>query len=452
MLLNCTGSSGSCPTNSFASSTTPCPENFGVCNVNLDRMCPGTSAECSGFEVPVLAGGSIHWTAFQVISFDGLIAESGNIGGRTAVQNSASMTQGFSIGSEIVLTYPNLNISNVSPSLFVGYSFIVGDDLTWNSGELYPDTVQAEYALVGGSFQGASYLGTRIYNNATALSTLPEHFSNAQSYYTAIQDNLNIQTSTATYTNQYSGLFVTCASSSSRYVLSVNSNDLSASTWWSVDASCQYGATWVINVVGNGDVMFQGANFPGIGEQIVYNIIGSDRLITVSSGVNGNILAPNNQFVQTGGVTSGLVIVQDIQYISSAENPNCNAFKPFDIVVMTPQNGQKRLANVHLSSMPSNVIEVASFSQIVVGDVCTVTGYSQNFTVTGRIEDNGNYYLQVDPTPTMNYPSGSSVVCEVSNPYANRTQTPITVYTEESSASIVSVLSALFVAIIALLI
>lgn len=447
---SCTGSSGSCPADSFASSSTLCPENFGVCNVNLNRMCPGNSAQCSGFEVPVLAGDTLHWTSFQVISFGGLVGESGNIGGRTAVRNSASFTQGFSVGSEIVLTFPNVNATNVPASIFTGYSFVVGGDLTWVAGELYPDTVQTEYALVGGSFAGADYLASRVYNNASVLSTLPEHFDNAQPYYTALQNNLNIETSNAAYTSQYSGLFVTCSENSDRYVLSVDSNDLSASLWWSVDSSCQYGSTWIINVVGNGDVMFQGGDFPGIGEQILYNIIGSNRLITVSSGVNGNILAPNNQFVQTGGVTSGLIIVADIQYISSAENPNCNAFQPFDIVVKTPQNGQR---SAKKDSTPADEIEVASFSQIIVGDVCSVSGFAQNFTVTGRIEDNGKYYLQVTPTPSMTIPAGSTIVCEVSNPYANRTQTPITVIsTQESSASTVSVFVAFFVAIIALMI
>ena len=70
---------------------------------------------------------------------------------------------------------------------------------------------------------------------------------------------------------------------------------------------------------------------------------------------------------------------------------------------------------------------------------------NQNFTVVERIEDDGKYYIKVQPTPTSNIPTGSFVDCYVSNPYANRTQDPITIIDNNVSIGSTITISSIFV-------
>jgi len=282
-------------------------------------------------------------------------------------------------------------------------------------------------------------LAARMIGNVSDAGNLDSAFDNAQAYYTALSQNFALQTSNVNVTAQWSGIFFDCEGQSDRYSANVDAALLNAATWYSVLPSCQYGATWVINVVGTADVTFQGGDFPGIIEKVIYNVVGSGRTISGTSGIVGNVLAPTSTFSQTGGVTRGIVIAADITNYLSGTNPNCQSYLPFEIVVQV--NGQAVAGSVRLP--------VASFSQLIAGDTLnTGTGTTQ---VTGRIQDGDQYYLQVSPPTVDNLGPGSYISSTVNDTALPRPQDNITVIQHASSGGVPSSIPAFVVALTMLL-
>jgi len=80
-----------------------------------------------------------------------------------------------------------------------------------------------------------------------------------------------------------------------------------------------------INIAGSSSVVvFQGDDIPHESEKTLYNILGTGRLIKIQTQVNGNILAPNNQYTQPGsGVVVGNVIVGNVQQAHQINRVNC---------------------------------------------------------------------------------------------------------------------------------
>jgi len=56
------------------------------------------------------------------------------------------------------------------------------------------------------------------------------------------------------------------------------------------------------------------------------------RTIKVETEVRGNILAPRNTLVQTGGVVKGKVIVGDVPMMLQINRPNCFNYIPIKII------------------------------------------------------------------------------------------------------------------------
>jgi len=94
--------------------------------------------------------------------------------------------------------------------------------------------------------------------------------------------------------------------------MTLTSSQINSYTWVST-SNCNADANWIINVVGNDDFTFSGGSFPYNSNQVVWNIQGSGRTITVGwTQVQGSILAPNNDINQPSGVIVGSVVANNI--------------------------------------------------------------------------------------------------------------------------------------------
>jgi len=400
----------------------------------LDRYCSGDSADCSGVPIPSIGQSTIDWLAYNVISFDGFAAGTGSVGGRLAVKNDVTLGDGFSVGYGVVLTPitpSNTSITPIAPT----FSFIGGHAVSWASGALYPDNtfLRPEFGFDGDSFTGPSYLASRMIANISTLGyNLDSDFEDARSYYVALSSNFELETDNVALTAQWSGIFLDCTNATEvsnglpRYIVTIDSSVLAASTWWSLNA-CDINGVWIINIGGTGDVTFQGANFPGISERVLFNVLGSGRTINVGSGVTGSILGPNQEYSQTGGATYGLVIVGDVSAALSTSQPNCADFAPFDVVTV----------NIQPINSGDTSIAVSGNGQFTGGDSLDVGG-SENVIVQETIIDNGQYYMTVNPPVSGSYGSGTFLTTTVNNPN-NRTITPPTIIDGSSSGSSLAV-------------
>jgi choice-of-anchor A domain-containing protein len=429
----CSGSSGACPTNQFQSSSTPCQEDFGVCDSRLARNCPGNSAQCSGLPVPTLNTGFIKFTGYNVISFNNFVANTGSVGGRLAAKNDVTLGQGFSVGYDL----EDDDIMSPSPVVF---SLISGHDLSWAGGGLYPstETGKVEWAFVGDSFTGASYLAERIGGNATTAGRyLDADFDTARNYYASISDNLALEANNVVVTEQWSGLFLTCNSNTAtRHVATVDGAVFGRVSWYSLEG-CNAAATWIINVGGSGAVDLNGGNFPGIAERVLYNILGSGRTVSSSSGVAGNILAPRHTFQQTGGVTHGLVIAGDITAALSTSNPNCEDFAAFTI--NTVSTGAVEAGSTR--------VPVAGLSSFVAGDTITIQSSGEEATIDGLLMVDGQPTLELSAALANPIDEGSFIEGTVSDANTPRPSQEITEENTESNSGAAVVASVAVVAI-----
>lgn len=292
----------------------PLKKSWGVCDVRLPKICPN-GMHCKEMlpahhkhpEPPV------PWRAVTVLSFDSILANGGHIGGRIAARNDINIEGGFLIGDQVVEI----------PSKIVKYSFVAGRTATWNQGTLLPNS---EAAFVGSNFTGPDYLQSRVSGSCAKEGCLDIPFIKAQLFYVTLSNLFASLPSNVQVTYQYNGIYLSCSapfSDGPTYVAYVDVSYFQGMSWYSVQGNCLSGRSWVINVVGTGDMIFQGGAFPGTAEQVLYNINGT-RNIIVNTGVNGNILAPLSSYSQSNGNTNALIIVGDVSMIQTAYQPSCN--------------------------------------------------------------------------------------------------------------------------------
>jgi len=296
----------------FLSPSTLCRPSFGPCDPA--EYCTGNSStcpsDCSGsFETPCsgLALPNGRFTDYQVIAFGSFTANTGDIEQRVAVGGNFNVGNGFSVGYDID-----------GNDEYVPYSVLVAGDASFASGTVYPDgtnfpiAVPEEDLFVGGTFTGPSYLASRV-TSCTTPHCLDSYFFAARQCYLNYQNNFALQIDNVAIDIQWSGLYITCNSlTSNSYFLTLTASQMNSYTWVSI-TGCNSNAKWVINIVGNDDVSFTGASFPYNANQVLYNIQGSGRTITVGgTQVSGTILAPNNNINQPSGAIIGKVIANNI--------------------------------------------------------------------------------------------------------------------------------------------
>jgi len=305
---SCTGTTPTCPTDQFLPITTPCGGLFGICDVQLEKHCPGNGPICLGAPPAPLW----FWDAYNVLSFNTFNCTGGDVEGRLAVRNSCYL-DGFTLGLEITPT-----------DYYSAFALLVAGDCTWLSGSVHGGSIG-----VGGTFTAPSYLTTSA---ISPVDVTGSQFDSAQSYYESIQSLLSGLGTNAQASVIYGdGLMITCDDHTNILNhVAVDGGILSTTNFYLLK-NCLFTAGWVIDVTGTGPVTIQGSPFPGVVERVVYNILGSGRIITGNTGVGGNILAPQNSYVQYTGVTYGRVIVGDVIFARQNNKPNCINFQTVNI-------------------------------------------------------------------------------------------------------------------------
>jgi choice-of-anchor A domain-containing protein len=311
--LTCTGSSASCPATGYSSTATLCRASVGPCDppeycTGITTTCPtdvngGFETACSGLAIPEA---SSSFPYYDVIAFGNFYSESGDIEQRLAVGGNFATNGGWSVGYQIN-----------GQDTFELYSLIVAGNANLPSGAVYPEgnnipyVAQQENILVGGTFTGEQDLAARV---TQAPSTLANDFVAGRVCYQGYQNTLASHADNVVHWVQWSGLYVVCnITSASTYYMTVTADELSESSWFSLDNSCSTGSNWVINVAGTDDVTFSGGSFPVAANQVTYNVLGSGRTVNVQyTQLDGNVLAPNNNVNQPSGVIIGKVIANNI--------------------------------------------------------------------------------------------------------------------------------------------
>jgi len=259
---------------------------------------------------------------FDVISFGGFVANTGDIEGRLAVRNSAHIGSGWSVGYQTHL---------LSTDLTLPFAAVIGGDLSWNSGAAYPDGSQSPYAgarenlFVGGAFTGPNYLGQLVTGSCSTSGCLNSQFDAAQSCYSGYQSSMASLSDNVAKLIQWSGLYITCNSpSETQYVVSLTAAEMSQYTWISLN-QCNPNARWVINLRGTGDLTITGGSFPASSAaSVLYNFVGSGRTLNIlNTQLEGSILAPNNKVNEPSGVILGKVIAADITASLQVNKARC---------------------------------------------------------------------------------------------------------------------------------
>jgi len=323
----CTGTAPSCPDDTFLPAGTNCNSVYGICDLAIGSKCPGTSPMCiDNYPTPLFS-----WDAFNVISFNTYTVQGsgGDVEGALAVRNFINVSN-FDAGLLLNDT-----------DLYTLFTVVTAGNLKWTSGASHPEvghpypfynstlgavTNKPEgYVGVGGNFTGPDYLQKLILKNVYLTG---KQFDAAQSYYQTLQTLLSNLGYNANYTVVFGdGLSITCDNNTQDlYHVSVDGSVLSSINWYTT-TGCKFSAGWIIDVTGTSNVTIKGGPFPGIVERVVYNVLGAGRVISSNTGVTGNILAPQNSFFQTVGVTYGRVIVGDVIEARQNNKPNCTNFQ-----------------------------------------------------------------------------------------------------------------------------
>jgi len=302
-----------------------------------EEVCPGYETECAGLDFAV--GGSVHsFRDYHVISFGSYVANTGDIEGRLAARNDVTFGNGYTVGFEL-RTFGN------QPDRSLDYSLVVGRDLHWGSGSLHPDGTGIPYAgeredaFVGRTVSAntAEYLKSRVSGACAEGSEgcLETEFNDAKSCYEGYQSTLASLNDNVGKHIEWSALVLTCSDSmADQYVVSITDEEFSQFTYYTV-SGCNFQASWVINVRGTGRVNLSGGEFPAVPGGVVWNVVGSGRVISVTGiEIHGHILAPNNILLQEGGVILGKVVVGDVQFALQINKIYCP--QPGEVVLNVP--------------------------------------------------------------------------------------------------------------------
>jgi len=259
---------------------------------------------------------------YDVISFNGLVAERGNIEGRIAVKNNIVVGDGWSVG---------YSTGKASTDQQLAYAIVAGGNVNWLSGEIYPHheayangPAWTENMFVGGTFTGASYLNDRVTGTCSSANCIASEFDDVRACYGAYQTSFASHSDNVQKVIQWSGLTITCNNANSlTYYVTISPAEMSQYTYVVLD-SCNANARWVVNVPTTDNVLLTGVSIPAPPEAVVYNIQGSGRTITINGiYVEGSILAPYNTLYQNGGIVKGRVIVGDITKSLNFDKAGC---------------------------------------------------------------------------------------------------------------------------------
>jgi len=250
-------------------------------------------------------GESVHsFRDFHVISFANFVSGAADVEGRLAVQNDGFLN-GYAIGMQLQTTFYERSLP---------YSLVVGRDLNFTAGSVHPDGTNRPFPgaqediFAGSHFYGDSYLESRSTScNGDTLCLNPS-FAAAKRCYAQFRDQLEALQDNVEVSLRYGGILMKCLNNEDdMHVASVYPNQFAQSTYFTLE-NCNFQAKWVINIRGFEDVVSTGDNFPANPGAVVFNFVGTGRLLTIQNSWWGAILAPFNSVKNLGGVVVGKII------------------------------------------------------------------------------------------------------------------------------------------------
>jgi len=295
----------------FASSTCDFSSNF----------CGISGITCPNVSITFQDGSNNYGGAnIDVISFNDITLNHGDIQGRVATRNNFNGVNGVSVGDQL---HDNLQ-----------YSLIVGQDLILDgAGAVYPLN---HSIFVGGSASVPSDidLASRIVNCPNS-GCLDSYFNAALSYWTQFSLSLSNQADNVDVSYTDGIAMLTCRSlsislrrsdddddssdngssdstSSGAYFITMTNVDFNNIIGYST-TNCSSSGSWVFNINGANDVIF-GGNSIQVSGIVIFNVISSARVI-VNSSVNGNLVAPSSDVYMSGGTIYGQVIAGNLSNV-----------------------------------------------------------------------------------------------------------------------------------------
>jgi len=317
----CTGSSVDCPANQFESSSTVCRPSVGPCDPPED--CTGNSVSC-----PPDINGSYETACAGLVLPQGEFTDYQVIAFGDFTANTGDIEQRLAVGGNFAVGDGwSVGYQVNTDDGFTPYSLLVAGNAVFGSGAVYPDgsgspyNVPEEDMFIGGSFSGPSYLSDRV-TSCSSSGCLNSYFAAALQCYNGYQATMAANSDNVNTTLQWSGLYINCDSvMATNYYMTLTGSQISSYTWVST-SNCNADANWIVNVVGNDDVSFSGGSFPYDSNQVIWNIQGSGRTINVGwTQVQGSILAPNNNINQPSGVIVGSVVANNINSLQINKVP-----------------------------------------------------------------------------------------------------------------------------------
>jgi len=272
------------------------------------NLCPGWETQCTGLDI-TLNNAVYSFRDFNVISFNDFNAVTGDVEGRLAAARDVNLGAGYSVGYE-------LQTSTNQPDRSLPYSLVVGRDLTWISGALYPQGNGIPYPgnkedmFVGRNLATSDDLAIRRTGGPADIST---EFADGKTCYTGYSNTIASHADNVAKTIEWSGLNIDCNNpTGTDYYVSLTPLEMSQFTYTTL-SQCNFQARWFITIRGSGDVTISGGSFPGVPGGVVYNVIGSRTIYVTGTSVNGALLAPNANLNQTGGVIVGKVVAGNVE-------------------------------------------------------------------------------------------------------------------------------------------
>jgi choice-of-anchor A domain-containing protein len=364
---------------------------------------------------------------FNVVSFGDFNDVSGDVEGRLAVGGNLDVMH-FSVGAE-------LQTFN-GPDADLPYAVVVGGDAAWTDGSIWPDGSNVPYPgnaegiYVGGTFTAPPYLAAR----RSGPGSLATWFAGARQCYNTFSQAFANTPDNVVQSIQYGGLLLQCNDAkAARYTVTVPDTTFNTITYYTLD-NCNFQASWVINIGGNGPVQFYGGSFPAVTGGLVYNVLGSGRVINVTgTGVTGHILSPWNSISQTASVIKGKVVVGSFLTAVQVNKPVCNKSPPVTVMTAAAQD-------TPAGSTSLNVISNA----LIAGDSANVGG-----TFLTVVSSNNKVLKFNAPLPSA-VSAGSFVTTVVNDTTASRaTPIPATTPTVKNGGASFEIFAALLVALLA---
>jgi choice-of-anchor A domain-containing protein len=373
---------------------TPSPSNNH--NNSQNNLCPAWETDCAGLNID-LDSNTYSLRDFNAISFGNFYADTGDVEGRLAVQGNAHFGNGFSVGYTLD--------TGSGIDAYVPFSLIVGGNLYWGDGELFPTGDGIPFAgaqenmFVGGTFttnETGTHLSSRVTESCGSTpGCMDAAFNAAKSCYQGYSNNIASTPDNVQKSIEFSGLSITCNNAAANaYYVSIASTEFAQFTYTTL-SNCNFQAQWFINVVGTDDVTISGASFPGIPGGTVYNIVNCGRTITVTdTALAGSFLAPCSTLNQPNGVIHGKVVAGDVTASLQINRPDTcanNVTVTIPVVVQVPSIQSFTITVNPDSAVPgdnldSNHVVTATYSNgnvdlnnqisVVAGQTFYVTTYS----------------------------------------------------------------------------